>query len=228
MIELPRIEESRAHRLVDIMRVLRPEPAEGGPVALHGESVIRIVAGELDRPPDDHVAGAPIEARPAMAHEGAQEGAQQVLEAVALAEDAGFLEGGARREGLEGLDEPVGVEPFQELVDGPGAALDVGAQAIAVPLVPEAQGRHIDLQVLAAMGEGQRLHVPVRVRDGHDRVAGAEIDADGQIVGRGHGDLGGRAEGRTVYTPRLPKPSGNVGKAAFPIGTATPALWTGR
>ena len=153
---------------------------------------------------------------------------KKVLEAVALPEDPGLLEGGARREGLEGLDEPVGVEPFQELVDGPGAALDLGAQAIAVPLVPEAQGGHIDLEALAAMLEGQRLHLPVRVRNGHDRVAGAEIDADGQIVGLGHGGprrTGGK--GRTVYTPRLPEPSGNAGKGRIPYRHCDPGAVDG-
>ena len=43
---------------------------------------------------------------------------------------------------------------------------------------------------------------------------------------RGHGDLGGGAVGRTVYTPRLPKAKRKCRKGSFPIGTATPALRT--
>ena len=228
MIELPGIEESRArparrHNCA----CSAPSSAEGRAVALHGESIVRIVAGELHRPPDHDVAGAPIDARPAMAHEGAQEGAQQVLEAVPLAEDPGLLEGRACRESLEGLDEPVGVQPFQELVDGPGSALHMGAQAIAMPLVPEAHGGHIDLQVLAAMVEGQRLHAPVRIGDGHDRVAGAEIDADGQIVGTG-GMENSEAERRAGRSIRPGSRSQAKFGSRIPSGTATPALRTAR
>ena len=172
------VEEGRAHRLVDVAGAPRPEPLERRPVALHGQRLVGLVTGEAHRAPDHDALGGKVERSAGMAHERAQERREQVLEAEALAEDPGLLEGGAGREGLERLDEAMGVQPFQEPIDRERAALDPGAPARAVALVPEEKRGDVDRRARAAVVEGDGLGAPVRAGDRHHGVAGSEVDAD--------------------------------------------------
>ena len=145
-----------------------------------------------------------------MAHEGAQECREQILEPVALAKDAGFLKARACGESLEGLDEPMGAQTFEELLDRPGSAFHMGAPSIAMALVPEAHGGDIDLQASAAMLEGDGLDATARIGDGHDGVAGPEIDADGNVVGMGwHGGLASGSGGPDGLSGQAPEAKRN-------------------
>jgi hypothetical protein len=112
LLKLTGVEEGRAHRLVDVAGAPCPEPPERRPVALHGECLVRLVAGRAHRTPDHDALGSQVERSAGMSHERAQERREQVLEAKALAEDPGLLEGGACGEGLERLDEAMSVQPF--------------------------------------------------------------------------------------------------------------------
>src|SRR5918993_191418 len=137
------------------------------------------MAGEPHRAPDRHRAAGEVEPGSRMAQERAQEGGEEVLETEALAEDPGFLEAGACREGLEGLDEAVLAHAFEEAVDRPGPALDERPPPRPDALGPEAQGGGVDAEAPAAVArEAQRLDPPVGMRERHDGVRRAEIDAD--------------------------------------------------
>ena len=130
-----------------------------------------------------------------MSDEGPKKDAEQILEPVALTEDPGFLEGCAGRKGLERLDEAVRGQSFEELFDRPWAALDPGAQAVAVSLIPEAKRRHEDVEVVSVMIEGHGIDMARPVRHGHDGIARAEIDTKGNVVRMGrHGRSGQKPE----------------------------------
>src|SRR5207248_1795378 len=119
--------------------------------------------------------------------------------------DPRVLEGGARREGLEGLDEAMRPDARQELVHRPGPALDPALQRALPALLPEAERGDEGGEVLFAMAEAHSLRRALRARQRQHRVARAEIDADRRHGGGGHG--GGLGFGEAgVYTPR-PRPA---------------------
>jgi hypothetical protein len=78
------------------------------------------------------------------------------------------------------------------------------------------------------MIEGQRLDPPLRIGDGHDRIAGTEIDADGKIMGIAHSSLERIGRGPDGLYAKAPRAKRNRRVSAFPSGTATLALWRGR
>ena len=201
VIELPREEERGADRLVYVARMPGSELRERRAVALHGELIVGVVPCELHWASDHHIAHRKIDLRTAMANKRAQKSREQVLEPVALTKDAGFLKSRACGESLEGLDEPMRAQAVEKMLDGPGSAFHMGAPPIAMTFVPEAHGGDIDLQRLAAMVERDSLDTTVRIGNGHDRVARPEIDADGEVAGRGWtwGARGGRAGPDGLY-----------------------------
>jgi hypothetical protein len=148
-----------------------------------------------------------FEPGPRVALQGAQERGEQIFEAVAVTENPGFLERRASRECLEGLDEAVGVASFEESIDRPRSPFDQGSAAVAVPLVPEAQGRHEDLIGCPPMREPERLDTPVPVRQRDHGVGRAKIDADRDIGGWNarHGGGSGRRRGGGPLAHRVEK-----------------------
>ncbi len=113
-----------------------------------------------------------------VAPQGAKERRHQVLELEPPVEDPRVLEGAARRKGLEGLDETMRAGAFQELPDGPGAALDLRLRRCALALLPEAERRHVDAQHLLPAGKREDLDLAIGIGERDDGVGGAEIDAD--------------------------------------------------
>ncbi len=229
VVELPREEERGAHGLVHVARVPGPELGERRAIALHRERVVGVVPGKLHRPPDHDIARRKIDSRTAVTNKCAEKSREQVLEAVALTKDAGFLKRRACGEGLEGLDEPMGMQAVEKMLDGPRSALHMGAPAIPMTFVPEAHGGDIDLQRLARMIERHRFDPPIRIGDRHDRVARPEIDSDGEVAGRGgHGGSWGMRTGpHGLYAPvpdakRFSLPLGHPFGALLTRGVASP------
>ena len=123
---------------------------------------------------------APSTGESGIAPQGAKERRQQILECEALAEDARVLERGARREGLERLDEAMRAGPLEELLDRPRPALDARLQRAVASFLPEEKRRHVDAEQLAAAVELERLGASVRMRNGDHGVGRPEVDADGR------------------------------------------------
>jgi len=114
------------------------------------------------------------------------EGRQHVLEGVAAAQDAGFLEERAGRIALERLDEACLERLLDIGFDRPRAGLD-DPPAGVVRIGVKAQRRAEGDDVLVLGGEGHQLGQAVRSDLGEHRVGGAEIDAD--RARRRHGSL---------------------------------------
>jgi hypothetical protein len=92
-----------------------------------------------------------------MREDVAQEGRQQILELILLAENPRLLERAARREGLERLNEAVRADARQELLDRPRTTLDKSLGRASLARLPEAQRRHEHVQHLAGAAEGPDL-----------------------------------------------------------------------
>ncbi len=179
-VEAAREGERGADRLVDVACMTGAEPLERGACnAASASSSFGLPPAKRTGRPTMMVGAPRSNPSPACRASVRRECRQQILELVALSENLRGVEGRARGERLERLDEAVDRAPFEELLDRPQAALGARMQPGARPVLAEAQRRsRRRCGVRPAMIESDGLDTAVAIGQRNHGVAGAEIDAD--------------------------------------------------
>jgi hypothetical protein len=170
-------EERRADGLVGVEHLLDAHAMERGLVASQGQLLVRRGAHELHRTPDDHPLGQGRQLGPGIVADLQQEGGEQVLEAVAPAENLGLGEALLGSEALERLDEARLGRVLDIGLDGPRPGGD-RPFAGEVGRRVERQARAEGEQLLLGGLELDQMGRPIGAGQGQDGVGGPEVDPE--------------------------------------------------